>query len=65
MSELSILELDTEHGELLPEREALGAIITTVIGGAAAIQTGAAFAANVAVNVQKVAVVTGSFNFYY
>jgi hypothetical protein len=24
MSELSILELDTEHAELLPEREALG-----------------------------------------
>jgi len=26
MSELSILELETEHVELLPEREALGAI---------------------------------------
>jgi hypothetical protein len=28
MSELSILELEAQHGELLPEREALG-----VVGG--------------------------------
>ncbi len=30
MSELSILELETEHAELLPEREALGVFIKVV-----------------------------------
>jgi len=38
MSELSIDELQTETGELLPEREALGTIIIGNIGAAVAIQ---------------------------
>jgi hypothetical protein len=33
MSELSIHELETQHGELLPEREALGVIISFANAG--------------------------------
>jgi hypothetical protein len=31
MSELSILELETEHAELLPEREALGIFVSVKV----------------------------------
>lgn len=65
MSELSMDELLAETGELLPERETLGSVVITQIGGAAAIQTntfGAAFGnTNVAQNIQ-VAHVSGSAN---
>jgi 7-keto-8-aminopelargonate synthetase-like enzyme len=33
MSELSILELETEHAELLPEREALSLVHGGYVGG--------------------------------
>jgi hypothetical protein len=33
MSELSILELETEHAELLPEREALSLVHGLHVGG--------------------------------
>ena len=33
MSELSILELETEHAELLPEREALNGFVGLINGG--------------------------------
>jgi hypothetical protein len=33
MSELSILELETEHAELLPEREALSLVHGGFVGG--------------------------------
>jgi hypothetical protein len=33
MSELSILELETEHAELLPEREALSFVHGGTVGG--------------------------------
>jgi hypothetical protein len=36
MSELSIHELETQHGELLPEREALGVIVSVLNFGAIA-----------------------------
>ncbi|MGH3190613.1 MAG: hypothetical protein ACRDOL_25785 [Streptosporangiaceae bacterium] len=60
MSELSIDELRTETGELLPEREALGAIIIGNIGFANAFQAGSYQSVNVAVNIQ--AVIIASFN---
>jgi hypothetical protein len=64
MSELSMDELLAETGELLPERETLGSVVITQIGGANAIQ-GNAFGAlgntNVAQNIQ-VAHVSGSAN---
>jgi hypothetical protein len=60
MSELSIDELQTETGELLPEREALGTIIIGNIGAAVAIQAHTDHSVNVAVNIQ--AVIIGSFN---
>jgi len=60
MSELSIDELQTETGELLPEREALGLIIIGNIGAAVAIQSHTDDSTNVAVNIQ--AVIIGSFN---
>ena len=60
MSELSIMELQTETGELLPEREALGTIIIGNIGFANAFQSHSYKAVNVAVNIQ--AVIIGSFD---
>jgi hypothetical protein len=33
MSELSILELETEHAELLPERETLNGLHGQIVGG--------------------------------
>jgi hypothetical protein len=60
MSELSMEELQTETGELLPEREALGTIIIGNIGAAVAIQSHSYHTVNVAVNIQ--AVIIGSFN---
>lgn len=60
MSELSIDELQTETGELLPEREALGTIIIGNIGFANAFQAGSDNSTNVAVNIQ--AVIIASFN---
>jgi hypothetical protein len=33
MSELSIHELEAQHGEVLPEREALGSVIGFINGG--------------------------------
>lgn len=65
MSELSMDELLAETGELLPERETLGSVVITQIGGANAVQAntfGAAFGnTNVAQNIQ-VAHVSGSAN---
>ena len=55
MSEISIFELEAEHGELLPARETLGSIV--VIGGAASIQTATILSLSAAVNVQKVVAV--------
>ena len=55
MSEISIFELEAEHGELLPERETLGSIV--VVGGAASVQTLTLASASVAVNAQKVVAV--------
>jgi len=52
MSELSILELETEHVELLPEREALGAIAWQ-IGLVNINQNAAAVAAFGGINVAK------------
>jgi hypothetical protein len=63
MSELSITELQGEHVELLPDRETLGAIIVTQLGGSAALQEGVFAAVNKSVNVQSVNVAVGSFNF--
>jgi hypothetical protein len=60
MYELSIDELRTETGELLPEREALGTIIIGNIGFANAFQSHSDHSVNVAVNIQ--AVIIGSFN---
>jgi hypothetical protein len=60
MSELTIDELQTETGELLPEREALGTIIIGNIGFANAFQAGSDHSVNVAVNIQ--AVIIASFN---
>lgn len=48
MSEISIHELEMEHGELLPEREALGAFPIEDVNNIAIVQT----AANVAIAVQ-------------
>ena len=56
MSELSISELETQHIDLLPERETLGSIVTIVNGGAAAIQTATIASVNAAANVQNTAV---------
>lgn len=36
MSDLSLVELEAEYGEMLPERETLGIIVMANIGGAAA-----------------------------
>jgi hypothetical protein len=60
MSELSIDELQTETGELLPEREALGTIVIGNIGSAIALQAHSHHSVNVAVNIQTV--VIGSSN---
>ena len=64
MSELSMDELLAETGELLPERETLGSVVITQIGGANADQAnifGAHGNTNVAQNIQ-VAHVSGSAN---
>jgi hypothetical protein len=63
MSELSITELQAETVELLPERETLGVIWITNVGGAQADQAFTALSVNKAVNVQAVNVAVGSFNF--
>jgi hypothetical protein len=60
MSELSIDELQGETGELLPERETLGVIITN-IGFANADQILTYKSFNQANNVQQV-ILRGSFN---
>jgi hypothetical protein len=60
MSELSIDELQTETGELLPEREALGTIIIGNIGSANAVQVHAYRSINHSFLVQ--AVIIDSFN---
>jgi len=53
MSELSIHELETQHGELLPEREALGHFgginIIAVSNSAEAVQAVTLLSANAAV----------------
>jgi hypothetical protein len=49
MSELSILELETEHAELLPERETLNGVHGQIVGGGnhvRVIQFGIAMAKN-------------------
>ena len=65
MSELSMDELQAETGELLPERETLGAITISQVGSASAVQSNSFFAAdnsNTAVLVQSVHATNGSFN---
>jgi hypothetical protein len=62
MSELSLHELQAEHGELLPERETLGAIIIEQVGGANAEQAFTFLSVNKAVNVQSVNVAVASFD---
>ena len=65
MSELSISELETQHIDLLPERETLGSIVTVVNGGAVSLQTLTLLSANGAVNVQNTAVAAiASANFF-
>ena len=57
MQELSVYELETQHGELLPEREALGIFsITKVIAvnTASAVQAVTLLSANTAVANQSV-----------
>jgi hypothetical protein len=62
MSELSFDELQAETGELLPERETLGAIIIENVGGAQAEQAYTFLSVNKAVNIQPVNVAVASFN---
>jgi hypothetical protein len=62
MSELSINELQAETGELLPERETLGAIIIENVGGAQADQAFTVLSINKATNIQPVNVAVASFN---
>ena len=65
MSELSISELETQHIDLLPERETLGSIVTVVNGGAASLQTLTLLSANGALNIQNTAVTAiASANFF-
>lgn len=60
MSELSIHELESQHGELLPEREALGVVIgsfdnhVVAINSANAVQALTLLSKNTAVAVQTV-----------
>jgi hypothetical protein len=67
MSELSMDELLAETGELLPERETLGSVVITQIGGAEATQVnqfGALGNTNVASSIQHVTV-SGSANSHH
>lgn len=59
MSELSILELDTEHVELLPEREALGGITQVAVSANVVFKAHDVIALSDASN----AIVVNSFNF--
>jgi hypothetical protein len=62
MSELSIHELETQHGELLPEREALSVvssadtIVAAVTQSATAVQAVTEFSSNVAANATSISI---------
>ena len=63
MSELSILELETEHAEVLPEREALSIVHGGFVGGhnhVSVHQTAIAFAAGDTTNTNEAAAPTAT-----